>query len=466
MGALNSEPDAIRMTDPFLEYLTVFRARLGAVNIVLGLTGLSHLPEETLLRKTRQILDKKISLKLAEPKNESVFAYLKEKALIPDSANPRDRGGSPEESSRGRYKGFGLCQQGETWCATHRRAEYGSLDNLDQIPVFQTDVWMSDPRLRSTIGVPTPDNVREIVDFTFQLRLLSRGKVTWTSAGYLIHSLRRQKWNQGDAGEFENPFLLGLDGVALLRQLVACDGILIRELLRVLCTRKSQSGSDLVTRDDIAAEFPSIVRGAVDQARNRFPASTIYKATQFRKSIERTAGKRAGQSRGPGVVEHRVSPRLEWLVDLGYLSKRGLSKNGFAYRIEPSAASLLADLDTFIEEPQWAESVAIAQWRSNPIWDLLRPPTRHHDRKGVVLNAYQLLQKPIGPSPLNDVAFISAMLLPSVARYSDMRNEIIGFAQKTDGVTLSGGRTQRTPENIYVSDKVLRTHGQAGLMRQ
>ena len=71
------------------------------------------------------------------------------------------------------------------------------------------------------------------------------------------------------------------------------------------------------------------------------------------------------------------------------------------------------------------------------------------------MKAYQLLRKPIGPSPLNDVAFVSALLSASALGYSAIESAIIDFAQKTEGVTLSGGRVQRTPENIYISDKVL-----------
>jgi hypothetical protein len=444
------------MNQAFIEYLTVFRSRLGAVNIVLGLTGLSHLPEETLLRKTRQVLDERISLRLSDRTNESIFAYLKDKGLVPDMSNLKDRGLVFDGPNKGRYSGLGLSKQESDWGATRKREGSRSTEDLDDFPVFQTDLWMADSRVRSTIGVPTPDNAKEIIDLTYQLRLLSRGKVTWTSAGYLIHSLRSYQWNKSCSADYENPFLFGIDAVALLRQVIECDGYLIRELLRALCAKKLQSDSSFVTRDDIAAEFADIVSNAVEASRGHFPVTTVYKAMQFRKLIDKTAKKHSGQSRGPGVLEHRVSPRLEWLVDFGYLSKEGLSRNGFTYRVEPAATSLLDDLDRFGGEAHWAESVAVSQWISNPIWEDLRLKVQAEGRISVFARAYRLLQKPIGPSPLNDVAFLSALLSASARDYSEMEKEIVSFAQKTDGVTLSGGRTQRGPQNIYISEKILR----------
>ena len=118
------------MSDPFLEYLTVFRARLGAVNIVLGLTGLSHLPEQAVLRKTRNILELKVSLSLIDKNNDFVFSYLKDKGLVHDNLG-----------ASGRYEGFALIKQGDAWCAKDKRG-----NNLDNLSVFQTDLWMADPK--------------------------------------------------------------------------------------------------------------------------------------------------------------------------------------------------------------------------------------------------------------------------------------------------------------------------------
>jgi hypothetical protein len=92
-----------------------------------------------------------------------------------------------------------------------------------------------------------------------QLHLLSQGKGTWTSAGHLVRLLRRDGWIPDLAQSYGNPFLLGVDALALLRQVIALDGFMIRELLRVLLEKTPHSNSALVTRDDIVKDFVSLV---------------------------------------------------------------------------------------------------------------------------------------------------------------------------------------------------------------
>ena len=186
-----------------------------------------------------------------------------------------------------------------------------------------------------------------------------------------------------------------------------------------------------------------------------FPVPAIYKAKEFKKLVESTSKRRAGQSGAPGVLEHRVSPRLEWLVDLGCLSKKGLPKNSFTYRVEPPAKLLLDDLDNFVGDPHWAENVAISQWISNPTWDSLRSKIRIDDKTTAFLKAYKLLQRPIGPAPLSDVVFVSVLILASTRNFSEVEKAIIDFSHETRGVTLSGSRLQRTPQNIDIPDKLL-----------
>ena len=235
------------MPGAFVEYLTVFRSRLGAANIVLNMTTLSHLHEETLLREITKILDAKVTLDLADSGNHFVFAYLKDKSLVHDEA-----------STRGRYAGAALSQTATGWRAVGKRDQ-----ELHQLPVFQTDLWMASPTIRSTVGVPTPKNAHEIVDLTFQLRLLTKGKATWTSVGHLIKSLRQFHKDHCGASDIDNPFFLGVDAIAFLRQIIELDGFLLRELVRSIVDRTKQSSSDLVTRDDVAADFATIVGNAV-----------------------------------------------------------------------------------------------------------------------------------------------------------------------------------------------------------
>ncbi len=426
------------MADALLEYLTVFRARLGAVNIVLGLTALSHIPEETLVRNVKKILNARTPLTLDDAKNDTIFEYLKDKGLIPDN-----------HASTGRYEGYALRKQQTSWRALDKRGNI-----LDELPVFRTDIWMANPLIRSTIGVPTPDNAKEIIDLAFQLRLLSRGKTTWTAAGYLIERLRTHDWGAANPNNADNPFLLGIEAPAILRQVVELDGFLLRELLRSVISL-SEERAGIVSRDDVSKCFSDIVSRAVESLSKHCSSTVLLKAKQFRKQIEQTSRRNSARTKGPGVLEHRVSPRLEWLVDFGYLSKEGLPKNGFTYRFESPARSLLADLDAFAGSEHWAEKVALSQWATNPIWESWRLVASVSELTTALFKAYELLRRPIGPLPLNDIVFVSSMLLRGRVGYSEVQTRIVDFAQENKGVTLSGSRLHRGPQNIYIPDKLL-----------
>jgi hypothetical protein len=109
----------------------------------------------------------------------------------------------------------------------------------------------------------------------------------------------------------------------------------LRELLRVI------SGSQVVKRDELAGTFPDIVHKAVDQCR-RLGVPVDFETIQFLKLVKTTGEKRARQSRAPGVLEHRLSPRLEWLVDFGYLSKEGVCQKRFRVLCSPWGKVTLA----------------------------------------------------------------------------------------------------------------------------
>jgi len=305
---------------PFLTYLTVFKSRLGLANIVLNNTGFAHQSSQTVGRKLRQLFDEKRDLQLGDPTNSWVLQYLTDKKLI-----------GAETRSRGRYANYTLQSQGTNRIAITKRG-----DKLSTLPVYLTDMWMADPRIPSTIGVPTPDNTDEVLEVAIQLKLISKATNTWTASGQLVDSLRQMI---DDAEEKANPFLLWFEAPALLRQVLEMDAVLLRELLAFLV-----GAGGKVTRPQVAEAFGGIVDGAVARTKElRVAPMEMREALAFQslireqtQKLQRAKSKTTGQSRAPGVLEHRVSPRLEWLTDLGYLSKDGLAKNSFEYRCSSS----------------------------------------------------------------------------------------------------------------------------------
>jgi hypothetical protein len=418
----------------FLIYLTVFQSRLAALNLLLPLTGLAYQPSISLSRRLKAILEQRVLLDLSDPKNAHVFEYLLEKRLV----------GNKSRGS-GRYKSYRLIKTGGKWLA-----EQNNGTKLDRFPVFLTDVWMSEPSLPSTIGVPTSDNSDEILELSYQLGLLSKTKNTWTAAGQLAAQIRVSFLQL--ISDPENPFLIGLEGMAYFRQVLEKDGLLIRELLREISGIESP-----FTRELIALRLPVIAERAFDQARLiKSSPPAIAEAKKFIALLKRTAAKRTSASRAPGVLEHRVSPRLEWLTDFGVLSKAELPKNAFEYSWTSWAAELLGTLDLSVGADNWVEDVCLQQWRSIPRWKSLRDKLPEIDLSQALNQGYRIMKRAIGPAPIREVCFVAGLLMPrSCLSTSEIRNELITWATRDKEITLSGGRYSREPELVHISTSVL-----------
>jgi hypothetical protein len=319
-----------------------------------------------------------------------------------------------------------------------------------------TDLWLADPSVPSTIGVPTPDNVGESLELAFQLRLLSRSKNTWTPAGHLVAAIRGEP---GADGDLDNPLLMGAEGIVLLRQVLSEDGPLMLELLREIVVLGRRT-----SRDAVAERFQAIVARAVARsAALGFRGQDLRAAREFSALIDETTSKsqskRRGdaagdRSRGPGVLEHRVAPRLEWLTDLGYLEKEGLRKNAFEYNVTAGVADLADRLEATIGAGLWADEVAVAEWRSRERWRRFRDEYAPCEPAQAYARGYRAVKRRIGPTPIREVAFLASLYLAEQS-YDQVRTGMIEFAGTTAKASLTGGRYSREPENIYMSDKLL-----------
>lgn len=419
-------------SEPFFGYLTIFRSRLGLGNLVLDATPLGHQSDRALRRRVRQVLERREELSLGDEANALVFQYLLDKKLVGVS-----------ERTGGRYRGLSMqTDDAGRWVAKSRETA-----NLQRIPVFQTDIWMSNPFVPSTIGVPTPDNTEEVVNFAFQLRVLDRTKNSWTSAGHLAHGLRQL--SSSSIPDPTNPFLLGAEVASLWRTLLERDGFLLRELVRSLSTLGD------FRRDEVAATLPGLACEAVVAAeRMGVNREALVAGRRLAKALESTAA--TSKSGAPGVLEHRTSPRLEWLTDLGYLTKEGFERNEFAYRTTRSLAGLVGILDkTMGSERDWPFVAAVRSWRANEFWSEMVADVAEPADAVAVGRAYEALRRPIGPAPLRDVAFVAALLCDSLHPDSVL-DRVMEITRETPGASLSGGRTTRAPSSIYMNDAALR----------
>jgi hypothetical protein len=425
MVASNSKGQA-----PFLTYLTVFRSRLGAVNVVLPLASFAFQPSATLSRRLKQQLSAKVSVETTNVANSPLFEYLQEKRLV----------GSGERKT-GRYTSFSLRKDG-----AHRVVDHAGTP-LTSVKIYQTDMWLSDPEVASTNGVPTVDNSDELLELCFQLGLLLRTKSTWTAAGQLTAGLR-----EFTPGLSPNPMVLGLEALALLRQVLERDGLLLREVLRELCTSTVP-----ISRDAVALRLPKMAAQALTSARSlQLPSSLLAEGKRFVALLEQTALKRAQASQAPGVLEHRTSPRLEWLVDFGALNKQGFPRNAFEYNVSPDAQTLLNLLDSTMHSPLWADDTALGYWRMAQHWTALRNCIPSSDVRGALRRGYVLMKRSIGPCAIREVCFTAGILLPGSSMSVNMLSqELLAWASAEPRITLSGGRFTRKPELVHMTDEIL-----------
>jgi len=425
--ALNSKGQA-----PFLTYLTVFRSRLGAANIVLPLASFAFQPAATLTRHLKQQLSAMVEVETGNPLNAFVFEYLREKRLV---------GSGDGDRKKGRYAGF----------AIHKDETLHVVDNagtpLKSVKIFQTDIWLASSEVASTNGVPTADNGDELLELCFQLGLLLRTKSTWTAAGQLTVGLR-----SFIPSAPSSPMALGLEAFALLRQIIDKDGLLLREVLRELC---SNMGS--ITRDAVALHLPAMAGRALSYARQmQLPSSELAEGKKFVALLEQTARKRAQASRAPGVLEHRTTPRLEWLVDLGAVTKQGLPRNAFEYHVSQDAQTLLGLLDANVGTHFWADDVALSYWRTAQYWARLRGRLPICNLRRALRKGYALMKRSVGPCAIREVCFAAGVLLPhSQSSINDLSQELVNWASSDSRIALSGGRFSRGPELVHITNDVL-----------
>lgn len=425
---------------PFLTYLTVFKARLGAMNLVLAKVNLGFSHVATLERKLKAELLEKVDVDLTDPSEVAFVLYLRAKKLL-----------GAHTKKRGRYANWTWEKSGG-YVVAHRGVPTSIFS------AYQVDRWFADERLPSTIGVPTPENVHELVELAQQLRLIHRAKCSLTAAGQLTLVLRSLSL---EAHPESNPFVLGLEGIGYLRQLVSEDGLMLAEVMRVVA-----EGPASFSRDDIARELPGAARRAYKRALSmRFSPPALSDAKRFVDLLDVTAGNAAKKMRsqskgeslrkkavGPGVLEHRTSPRLEWLCDVGVLHKAGGGKNEFRYQRGPDADLFTRLLLEAYSHALPAEEIAHHYWANAEFYKPIRERMATPEIDQALAHSYRLLQRPVGATPIKEIAFLAMILRASPEdSLAALHARLVDWAKTEKAITLSGGRYSRNPEFVHIA---------------
>jgi hypothetical protein len=434
------------MVEPFFIHLTVFKSRVAIANIVLPACSLRQQALARTTRKTVEVLQETESVRPDDPKRARVFEYLvDEKKLIGKTF--RQKGRYPNYWLRAERKNT-VSDGAREWVAEHKRT-----GAVDELKIFRIDIWMSDLSLPSTVGAPTPENVTETIEACHQFGLLSKARNTLTTAGYAATRLREERHET-------NPFVLGLEAVVYWRQLFMLDGPVIFEVLRVAAENSGTFG-----KQDIIEKFDVIIRNAIEiskrlpRVKDQREGRVFLKAVEKAIAVRKNNGKKTSQ--GPGMLEHRVSPRLEWLVDMGCLEKASHKRNVFQYRVTTSGTELLTLFEQLFHsspqvKPYWPEELAVAVWRQRARTTAQDGSSPKEGVNDALRHAYRLIHLPIGPCPIKDVVLIAALFTETNKRVNDLVEQLFALSASSKDVILSGGRYQREPQNVAMTDSVLK----------
>jgi hypothetical protein len=428
---------------PFLTYLTLFQSRTAAINLVLPLTGSATTAQRQLQTKLERLLGTKIDVRI-DSVDLPLAQFLIQKKYLAKGGAKVPRKGTEKAERQPRYPNLYYEMEGEAL-----RLVTASGEVRETLSAYCIDVWMSDPRLRSTVAVPTLRNVGELVELSVVLGFLSGQTYSWTSTGHLAARLRASTVD----GTQPNPFVFGAELLVIIRQLLERDLLILNSLTKELVRA---GASATVSRDEWAKVFPDVVRSALASAKARGAAPEVMREGKaFLQVLDDTGKRRERMTSAPGVLEHRLTPRLEWLTDLGVLSKQGLPRNGFEYRLSDGAAEFEKVSSELVERTISLEEATCLYWRACTKLGIVSPMKSCENSRRAIFEAYQMLKRPIGPLPIRDVCLVAACALEN-GDVESVVDELLAMSQQESHINLSGGRYQRSPEFVYIDDALLR----------
>jgi hypothetical protein len=182
----------------------------------------------------------------------------------------------------------------------------------------------------------------------------------------------------------------------------------------------------------------------------------VSAAKKYAELLAKTARTRKAPGRpepsgAPGVLEHRVAARLEWLVDLGALNKDGLPKNGFTYRCSPQLPKYLQEMEAFVTGSRTSDDVALALWNFGPARPVIEASL---SIRQALAEGYNLMKRSVGPAPIREVVLGGAALTGGQFKPSELTQALLEWASTdSSAVSISGGHYRREPEMVYLADR-------------
>jgi hypothetical protein len=357
---------------------------------------------------------------------EAIAKYLNQKNQI-----------NQKTKTSGRFSGLRYTKDGRIVDSNESEPE--------SIVVTTSELWMTDPEVRSTTAAPTVDNLDEYIRLANELGILSVTQWNRTCIGLMCQCLREY----GCYHE-RSPLVLGLEGVVFLASLIDADGLCLEHIAQFACALPQP-----FRKETVAERLPVIYRDVFDELSKRRLSPKVL--AQCKDDIEPVLKKAGKKGESFGAADHRSTPRLEWLVDFGCLAKKPMPLNGFDYTVVEDCGVFVDCLRKLRLDSHRlaARNAAVGFYRGSSRFRAIRERCAVLPISQSVAQAYRWVRPPIGSVPMGVLCLSACLLTKEAILPSDVEAYLVDLVRRDDRARTSGGHYQRDLENIWLDPRLV-----------
>lgn len=343
-----------------------------------------------------------------------------------------------------------------------QNAEVLSIDQSStgkDLRVWYEDLKLSDRRISSRVGAVTADTreisnksgVSHLVDWSVILGVANR-RLSLTAAGRTIEIVCAEATSAGISSE--NPYIIGPEKLALARTLFAADGDFLARLFLELESVPSLSKTDAM---GLGVELSGRMIIEASRSGGSVSNSTKRLLRDLQSDMSGSSGRLARKAKPSSSAWHRMSSRLESLVDLGFLDKTDTtgSSRSFDYYYRPTdtlrrASQGLKDAES---PSAWADG------ELSGMFELV--DTSESDTSGCEGEIADALALCLGPTGVHIdsysvVAASLALMRRKLLQIADARSQLTQLAiEEPDLIRLSRGYVGSRAEFASLSSRNL-----------
>ena len=294
--------------------LDEFMLRPGHLKVLLAVLRKTYGNRATIARHLAENLTKPFEIDAARVQDVGVYLARKKLCVV-----VRPDGAEIAAHPKARY--------------SHLRVSMGDGDTVravtdnrgDAVKIWYQDLALADRRTRSKVGAVTADTrevtnksgVSHLVDWAVILGIASK-RLGLTAVGRALATVCDQIELPSSGSAAINPYVIGSERLVFAWMLFMSDGDVLARLICHLERVEELSKSDAC---DLAMALASEMREEVARAGTAATVAAAGTVRGFQNDLGLERARRRPSNRPTSTVWHRISSRLESLVDVGFLEK-------------------------------------------------------------------------------------------------------------------------------------------------